>query len=127
MTKKILLPIFELLESIPAKRQSVVEQQQKSQNQIRELTQLRANCSDAIDAASYTERIEYESSRAAQLGHEVKRYDRALEAAQEDMFGFCSECGWEIELARMNHEPSTTTCVTCKSIKERKASLIRAV
>ena len=44
---------------------------------------------------------------------EIARAKLALQRMEEDEFGWCQECGEEIALKRLNHDPSVATCITC--------------
>ncbi len=46
---------------------------------------------------------------------ELRGIDAALKRIENDEFGICMTCGGEIELARLDAIPWTTTCVSCKS------------
>lgn len=39
--------------------------------------------------------------------------DAALRRIDEGEFGFCRKCGDEIAAARLEHNPSVTTCIEC--------------
>jgi len=50
------------------------------------------------------------------LNLELRAIDAALKRIENDEFGICTACGDEIELARLDAIPWTTTCVGCKEL-----------
>ena len=47
---------------------------------------------------------------------ELQAIDAALKRIENDEFGVCTACGDEIEAARLDAIPWTTTCVSCKEL-----------
>ncbi len=56
---------------------------------------------------------------------ELEKMDEALRKLEDGTYGICSECGGEIEEARLKVMPFATFCVKCKSDREffKKATL----
>lgn len=50
---------------------------------------------------------------ARRLGARRSRIEGALERIREGEFGWCAECGGEIALARLDLDPTVTTCIGC--------------
>lgn len=46
---------------------------------------------------------------------ERQRIKAALERIEEGEWGYCLSCGGEIAEARLRHDPSVATCITCAS------------
>ncbi len=44
---------------------------------------------------------------------ELQRIEAALERIDEGEFGYCAVCGDEIELKRLEHDPTVPTCIAC--------------
>jgi len=44
---------------------------------------------------------------------EIKRVESALERMSDGEFGYCLSCGDEIEIKRLDNDPSTPTCIGC--------------
>jgi len=44
---------------------------------------------------------------------ERQRIEAALERIDEGEYGYCAACGDEIELKRLEHDPTVPTCVSC--------------
>ena len=46
-------------------------------------------------------------------GVEVQRIDAALARIESGEFGFCAVCGKDIELKRLDHDPTVPSCIAC--------------
>jgi DnaK suppressor protein len=46
---------------------------------------------------------------------EIVQAKAALQRIEDGEFGYCLECGEEIAIKRLNHNPSVATCITCAS------------
>lgn len=57
--------------------------------------------------------------------NEIARIDRALEAMDERSYGFCVRCGRAIAFQRLEVEPMTQHCVSCKSELEKSHAATR--
>ena len=44
---------------------------------------------------------------------EITKAETALRSIDNDEFGYCLECGEEIEAARIEHDPALTLCFSC--------------
>jgi DnaK suppressor protein len=53
----------------------------------------------------------------------LARIESALLRIEEDIYGFCEECGEKIADGRLKILPFTTVCVECKSKDEKEQSL----
>lgn len=49
---------------------------------------------------------------------ELKRIDAALARIEDGEYGFCLQCGDNIELNRLELDPSTPKCTTCAKASE---------
>jgi len=55
----------------------------------------------------------------------IKKIDEALQAIQDEEYGYCEVCGIEIGIQRLEARPTATQCIDCKTlaeIKERQRS-----
>ena len=52
-----------------------------------------------------------ETKRRREVG--IKRIKAALNRIKEGNFGFCLNCGDEIDVKRFEIDPSTPTCISC--------------
>ena len=50
---------------------------------------------------------------------EIKRIDSALQRINDEEFGFCSSCGYEIEIKRLENDPTTPICIDCAQSSEK--------
>jgi len=54
----------------------------------------------------------------------IKKIDSTLELIDNDDYGFCSACGVEIGIRRLEARPTATLCVDCKTLDEIKEKQI---
>lgn len=50
----------------------------------------------------------------------LEAVNRALERIQKGTYGKCAACGMNIPEERLEYLPTTSLCLTCQSLKERK-------
>ena len=50
---------------------------------------------------------------------EIKRIDSALQRIYDEEFGFSSSCGYEIEIKRLENDPTTPICIDCAQSSEK--------
>ena len=55
--------------------------------------------------------MQLETERRRQLT--LARIEAALLRLTGDEFGYCVSCGEEVSVARLEHDPSVTACVSC--------------
>ncbi|WP_298471067.1 TraR/DksA C4-type zinc finger protein [uncultured Erythrobacter sp.] len=63
-----------------------------------------------MDAMQQQAMAQAQERRRAQ---ERLRIEAAFERLDEGEWGYCAKCGEEIAEARLEHDPSVATCVTC--------------
>jgi len=51
----------------------------------------------------------------------LNQIDSALKKIKSGDYGYCLECGDDINLKRLEARPTATLCIVCKEAKERKA------
>ena len=49
----------------------------------------------------------------ARRGQQSKRIDAAFMRMKQDEYGYCSNCGEDIPIKRLELDPTVATCVTC--------------
>ena len=49
---------------------------------------------------------------------EIQRINSALQRITEGEFSYCVSCGIEIELKRLDNDPTTPTCFDCAELSE---------
>ncbi|MGI9415134.1 MAG: TraR/DksA family transcriptional regulator [Hyphomicrobiales bacterium] len=57
--------------------------------------------------------MQFETERRRQLT--LTRIETALKRIKEDEFGYCIACGEEIDIRRLDNDPTLATCVKCAS------------
>lgn len=81
------------------------------------------SAADAIDQAS---KVGERNDLLAQSAHFEKSIRQIVKTLNNfDDYGFCMECGCEIDVRRLTIQPATTHCVHCKEVEEMKASRSR--
>ncbi|MDZ4098960.1 MAG: TraR/DksA C4-type zinc finger protein, partial [Methylophilaceae bacterium] len=48
----------------------------------------------------------------------IKKIDETLHKINEGEYGYCSSCGVEIGLKRLEARPTATQCIDCKTLDE---------
>jgi DnaK suppressor protein len=55
---------------------------------------------------------------------QIRSIDSALERMDRGEYGFCAECGTEINLRRLEIQPDTRWCVDCKERMEKRQAAL---
>ena len=66
--------------------------------------------------ALQTQAMQLETERRRAV--EIQRIDSALQRIDEGEFGYCVSCGVDIELKRLENDPTTPTCFDCAEMSE---------
>ena len=66
--------------------------------------------------ALQTQAMQLETERRRAV--EIQRIDSALQRIDEGEFGHCVSCGVDIELKRLENDPTTPTCFDCAEMSE---------
>ena len=66
--------------------------------------------------ALQTQAMQLETERRRTV--EIQRIDSALQRIDEGEFGHCVSCGVDIELKRLENDPTTPTCFDCAEMSE---------
>ncbi len=53
----------------------------------------------------------------------LRKIELALEKINDGVYGFCEECGEEIELKRLEARPVAELCIRCKEAQEKKEKI----
>tara|TARA_E500000331_G_scaffold341670_1_gene374414 strand:- start:5763 stop:6155 length:393 start_codon:yes stop_codon:yes gene_type:complete len=75
-----------------------------------ELDQTTVGRLSRIDALQ-VQAMQVETERRRKIG--LQRIAGALKRLAEETFGDCLICGEKIEVRRLNHDPTVTSCITC--------------
>jgi DnaK suppressor protein len=76
---------------------------------------------DQADSGSKTAERDAASSLIRTLLDRRTQAELALQRLEDGTYGYCEGCANPIPLARLEVFPSATTCVSCKSNRERRA------
>ncbi|NQY42287.1 MAG: RNA polymerase-binding protein DksA [Legionellales bacterium] len=79
-----------------------------------------ANFPDPNDRASLEEEIRVELRARDRERKLITKIDEALQAIQDDEYGYCDACGIEIGLKRLEARPTATQCIDCKTLDEMR-------
>jgi DnaK suppressor protein len=76
---------------------------------------------DQADSGSKTAERDAASSLLRTLLDRRTQAEHALQRLEDGTYGYCDGCANPIPVERLTVFPSATTCVSCKSIRERRA------
>lgn len=83
-----------------------------------------ANFPDPADRASQEEEFSLELRTRDRERKLIKKIDSTLELIENDDYGYCTACGVEIGIRRLEARPTATLCVDCKTLAEIKEKQI---
>lgn len=93
-----------------------------AQNQMLRLVEIGdAAGDDQADSGSKTAERDAATSLLRTLLDRRSQAELAIQRLDDGTYGFCEGCGNPIPVARLEVFPSATTCVACKSNRERRA------
>ncbi|EGQ9284364.1 TraR/DksA family transcriptional regulator [Vibrio parahaemolyticus] len=113
---------------IEESKQRLIEQHNKGESRIAEIdVEMDALSSEQVVEA--IDRTQQETSLNI-LRVEKNRINRqsdcirnALKAIREGDYGWCEDCGQEIEQERLEKRPESLVCVHCQEVRERNEKL----
>jgi len=76
-----------------------------------------ANFPDPNDRASQESEFAMELRTRDRERKLIKKIDESLDELEED-YGYCSHCGVEIGIRRLEARPTATQCIDCKTLNE---------
>ena len=91
---------------------SEVTEEARKPVQLDQTTVGRLSRMDALQ----TQAMQLETERRRTV--EIQRIDAALKRMDEGEFGYCVSCGINIELKRLENDPTTPTCFDCAELSE---------
>lgn len=77
-----------------------------------------ANFPDPLDRAAQEEEFNFELRTRDRERKLVKKIEEALDRIDNHDYGYCSDCGAEIGLRRLEARPTATQCIDCKTFEE---------
>lgn len=79
-----------------------------------------ANYADPLDRATQEEEFNFELRTRDRERKLVKKIEDALERINNNDYGYCTDCGAEIGIRRLEARPTATQCIDCKTFEEIK-------
>jgi DnaK suppressor protein len=79
-----------------------------------------ANFPDPVDRAAQEEEFSLELRTRDRERKLIKKIEKTLKLMDDDEFGFCSACGIEIGVRRLEARPTADMCIDCKTMAEIK-------
>ena len=77
-----------------------------------------ANFPDPNDRASQESEFTLELRTRDRERKLIKKIDESLTALGNDDYGYCSACGVEVGIRRLEARPTATQCIDCKTLNE---------
>ena len=77
-----------------------------------------ANFPDQADRASQDEELIIELRTRDRERRLIKKIDQTIQLIESDDYGYCTTCGVEIGIRRLEARPTATLCVDCKTLDE---------
>ena len=77
-----------------------------------------ANFPDPSDRATQEEEFSLELRARDRERKLIKKIEYTLETIDEDTYGYCTACGVEIGIRRLEARPTATLCIDCKTLEE---------
>jgi DnaK suppressor protein len=81
------------------------------------------HCPDPNDRASQESDMELELRTRERERRLLNKIDKALRVLDDHAYGFCTECGAEIGIGRLEARPTADLCISCKTRQEAKEHL----
>ena len=108
-------------------KNALLERQQMLTNEIRAKRQQAANdaaedtmgVADSGDESVLRMQADLDLQEAGRDLEELQQIDTALRRMDEGTYGECSSCGTDIELARLQAQPTALRCLDCQSQHEK--------
>jgi len=73
---------------------------------------------DPLDRASQDEGVNLELRTRDRERKLLRKIDEALDILGRGEYGYCTDCGLEIGIRRLEARPTATQCIDCKSFDE---------
>ncbi len=83
-----------------------------------------SNPPDPADRASQEEAFSLELRTRDRERKLIKKIDSTIELIDNEDYGYCTACGVEIGIRRLEARPTATLCVDCKTLDEIKEKQI---
>jgi len=77
-----------------------------------------ANFPDPNDRASQESEFAMELRTRDRERKLIKKIEESIIALESDDYGYCSKCGVEVGIRRLEARPTATQCIDCKTLNE---------
>ena len=77
-----------------------------------------ANFPDPNDRASQESEFTLELRTRDRERKLIKKIDESLKALDDEDYGYCTSCGIDIGIRRLEARPTATQCIDCKTLNE---------
>ncbi|MGR5448634.1 TraR/DksA family transcriptional regulator [Vibrio sp. PNB22_3_1] len=78
---------------------------------------------DELDKAQRDGELAQIRGELDRLDKQIGRQQYALRLIEEGEYGWCEECGCDIDLQRLDSRPESVFCVHCQEVQERNERL----
>ena len=96
-------------------RQELMEEVDRTVHHMKDES---VNLPDAADRATQEEEFSLELRTRDRERKLIRKIDDMLNKIDEKQYGYCSHCGTEIGLGRLEARPTATQCIDCKTVTE---------
>lgn len=96
-------------------KQALMEQVDQTVNHLQDEP---GNLADPSDRATQEEEFNLELRTRDRERKLISKIDVALNQIKQSDYGFCSQCGEEIGIRRLEARPTATLCIDCKTLSE---------
>ena len=107
--KKHFIEILERWQSL------LVVEQDRTADKLQDIA---GNFPDESDRATHEEGFTLELKTRERERRLLNKIDSAIESIDQNDYGFCSACGIEIGIRRLEARPTATRCIDCKTLEE---------
>lgn len=81
------------------------------------------SAADPMDQASKVNERNDMLAQSTHIEHQIRQIVKTINNFED--YGFCTICGDDIDIRRLEAQPATTECVHCKEIEEAKSARTR--
>ena len=96
-------------------RQDLLNEVDRTVNHLRDEP---SNLADPNDMATQEEEFALELRTRDRERKLIGKIEKTLSAINHEDFGYCTACGIEIGLKRLEARPTATLCIDCKTLQE---------
>lgn len=96
-------------------KQALMEQVDQTVNHLQDEP---GNLADPSDRATQEEEFNLELRTRDRERKLISKIDVAMNQIKQSDYGFCSQCGEEIGIRRLEARPTATLCIDCKTLSE---------